>query len=154
MSLGATKNGALAAEAVIFFNTNLAHTFRERRKRAGHLVSKGRFFGAQFVGWLENEHWLHLARHANRQAAHLADSLLQIPNIRLVWPTQANEVFLIAPKTNVKELQSAGATFYEWYPEGLPPEIVLRDDEAFIRLVTSFTTHDKDVAAFLAVASQ
>ena len=154
MSLGATKNGALAAEAVVFFNTALAHTFRERRKRSGHLVSKGRFFGAQFVGWLENEHWLDLARHANRQAACLAESLSELPDFQLAWPVQANEVFLILPKSKAETLQNAGATFYEWYPEGLPLNSVPHDDEAFIRLVTSFTTDHEDISAFLAAAGQ
>ena len=154
MSLGATKNGALAAEAVIFFNADLSVSFRERRKRAGHLVSKGRFFGAQFVSWLENDHWLELARHANRQAALLAETLSKLPDFRLVWPVQANEVFLILPKPKAEKLQAAGATFYEWYPEGLPPETSLHSDEVFIRLVTSFTTNAEDIDAFFATASQ
>ena len=154
MSLGATKNGALAAEAVLFFNTELAASFRERRKRAGHLVSKGRFFGAQFVGWMEKEHWLELARHANRQAARFAKALSKLPDFRLAWPVQANEIFLILPKAKAAALLNAGASFYEWYPEGLPLETVLRSDETFIRLVTSFTTEDDDVAAFLAAASR
>ena len=131
MSLGATKNGALAAEAVIFFNTELAHTFRERRKRSGHLVSKGRIFGAQFVGWLMNDHWLTLARHANQQAARLADHLSKLPEFRLAWPVQANEIFLILPNNKAKALQTAGATFYEWYPEGLPPNTTIQKNEVF-----------------------
>ena len=153
MSLGATKNGALAAEAVIFFNTELSASFTERRKRAGHLVSKGRFFGAQFVGWLEDEHWLELARHANQQAALLAETLSKLPDFRLAWPVQANEVFAIMPKSKAQQLQAAGATFYEWYPEGLPQEVELLSDEVFIRLVTSFSTNSNDIAMFFAAAS-
>lgn len=154
MSLGATKNGALAAEAVIFFNTGLARKYRERRKRAGHLLSKGRFFGAQFIGWLENGHWLDLARHANQLASQLAEDLSAIPNIRLAWPVQANEVFVILPKTTTESLEAAGATFYEWYPQGLPPETELHKGETFIRLVTSYTTLNEDIAAFCAVAGK
>lgn len=152
MSLGATKNGAFAAEAVIFFNTDLAASFRERRKRSGHLVSKSRLFGAQFCGWLNNDHWLELARHANQQAAYLAETVSKIPGFQLAWPVQANEVFLILPKTKASELQAAGASFYEWYPQGLPLNTILREDEAFIRLVTSFATTDEDIASFFAIA--
>jgi threonine aldolase len=154
MSLGATKNGALAAEAVIFFNTELATTYCERRKRSGHLVSKGRFFGAQFLGWLENGHWLELANHANHQAAQLAKSLSTLPGFRLAWPVQANEVFLILPKIKAIKLQDTGATFYDWYLEGLPPGVNLSENEAFIRLVTSFTTTDEDIATFCAAAGK
>jgi threonine aldolase len=149
LSLGTTKNGALMAEAVIFFNKDLAAAFAERRKRGGHLVSKGRFFGVQFIAWLENGHWLELARHANQQAARLAEGLVATPGIRLTWPVQANEIFVILPQTTASRLQAAGATFYEWYLEGLPPHLALGQEESFIRLVTSFITRDEDITEFL-----
>ena len=154
MSLGASKNGALAAEAVIFFNTDLSATFCERRKRSGHLVSKGRFFGAQFLGWLDNNHWLELAQHANQQASQLANALSALPGFHLAWPVQANEVFLILSNTKAEELKAVGATFYDWYLEGLPPNTTLGEDEAFIRLVASFTTTDEDIATFCAAANK
>jgi len=93
LCLGATKCGALAAEAVIFFNKKLADGFIHRRKRTGHLLSKGRLFGAQFVGWLKDGHWLELAGHANAMASELAFQLQQIDGVRMAWPTQANELF-------------------------------------------------------------
>ena len=83
LCLGATKCGALCAEAVIFFNKELAKTFIHRRKRSGHLISKGRMFGAQFIGWLQNDHWLELAEHANYQAAQLAEAISSLTICRL-----------------------------------------------------------------------
>jgi len=142
LSLGATKCGALCAEAVIFFNRELAKTFIHRRKRSGHLISKGRLFGAQFVGWLKDNHWLELAKHANSQATQLAEVLDSIEGLQMVWPTQSNEIFLTMPQKLVNKLQEAGAEFYEWYPEALPPNFELAEDDAFVRLVTSFATED------------
>ena len=148
LTLGATKCGALCAEAVIFFNQTsfnqtLAAGFEHRRKRAGHLVSKGRLFGAQFVGWLENNHWLELAAHANRHAAMLAQSLAGYEAIRMAWPLQANELFVIMPKALATYLTEAGAVFYEWYPDQIAPGCQLAADEVVVRLVTSFRTQDE-----------
>ena len=86
LCLGATKCGALCAEVVIFFNKELAKTFTHRRKRGGHLLSKGRVFGAQMVGWLQDDHWLELANQANTQAAKLAETINGIDGLQLVWP--------------------------------------------------------------------
>jgi threonine aldolase len=140
LCLGATKNGALCAEAVIFFDQALAADFEHRRKRAGHLLSKGRLFGAQFCGWLEEEHWLDLARHANQQANRIAEELSTIDDVRLVWPVEANELFVILPKTKASMLEEAGAEFYDWYPVTLPDRLKIKDSERLIRLVTSFRT--------------
>lgn len=152
LCLGATKNGALAAEAVIFFKPELAEQFIHRRKRAGHLLSKGRVFGAQFVGWLEGGHWLDLAKHANSQARQLSDELSKIKEIRFVWPTQANEIFIIIPKTMSEKLKAAGAEFYEWYTESLPTSITLQNNEVLVRLVTSYQTLNSHISEFCAIA--
>lgn len=148
LSLGATKCGALCAEAVIFFNKDLAASFQHRRKRSGHLLSKGRLFGAQFVGWLENAHWLELAQHANRQALALANDLTRFDAIQLIWPVQANELFITLPKALVQHLHEKGAEFYEWPSHVLPATTVLRDDQVVARLVTSFITQDQQREAF------
>ncbi len=148
LSLGATKCGALAAEAIVFFNRELAATFAQRRKRTGHLVSKGRLFGAQFVGWLQDDHWLELAAHANSQAEQLAAQLAQFPAIRFQWPRQANELFISLPTALADTLRDAGAEFYEWPPHALPPEAELSDEETFVRLVTSFRTTDQHISDF------
>ncbi|HNV69162.1 MAG TPA: beta-eliminating lyase-related protein [Candidatus Ozemobacteraceae bacterium] len=153
LSLGATKNGALAAEAVVFFQRGSGDDFQRRRKRAGHTVSKGRLFGAQFLGWLEENHWLELASHANQMACKLGQALQSIPDIRLVFPVMANELLLIMPRSMADRLAAAGARFFEWYVESLPAEIRLREDEAYIRLVTSFCTTAAEIEEFRQVAA-
>ena len=148
LTFGATKCGAIAAEAVIFFKHELAENFIHRRKRSGHLVSKGRFFGAQFVGWLQDNHWLELARHANKQAQQLADTLASFSLVQQVWPCQANELFLIMPRQLVETLQTAGAEFYQWPVTGLPAGITLKENDVFVRLVTSFASSDEHIREF------
>lgn len=148
LSLGATKSGAIAAEAVIFFNRELAANFIHRRKRSGHLISKGRLFGAQFVGWLKDNHWLELAGHANRQAQELAETLASFSLVQQVWPCQANELFLIMPRQLADTLQAAGAEFYQWPVNGLPAGVTLKNNDAFVRLVTSFATSDEHITEF------
>ena len=148
LCLGATKCGALCAEVVIFFNKELAKTFTHRRKRGGHLLSKGRVFGAQMVGWLQDDHWLELAQHANAQAAKLAESIVSIDGLTLAWLVESNELFVIMPKDLAAHLQDAGAEFYEWHANTLPPDLTLQEDQTFVRLVTSFVTQDSQCEQF------
>jgi threonine aldolase len=149
LCLGATKCGALCAEAVIFFNKAQAEDFIHHRKRSGHLVSKGRLFGAQFVGWLKNDHWLDLARHANAKAAQLATELAALEGVKLAWPVHANQLFAVMSKQLSTSLQQAGAVFYEWPAAALPAEITLAEDETFVRFVTSFKSSDEEREAFI-----
>ena len=149
LCLGATKNGALAAEAIVFFNKELARTFVARRKRSGHLLSMGRLYGAQFCGWLENDHWLDLAKHANSQAAKLAKGIEAAQSTRLVWPTMANEVFAILPHATIENLRSAGAILNEWLPSFLPNDLELSENDSVVRLVCSFQTTDGEVEQFI-----
>ena len=142
LCLGATKCGALCVEAVIFFNKGLSKGFTQRRKRSGHLLSKGRLFGAQMVGWLKDDHWLDLATHANQQASKLSESLASIDEIDLAWPVRANELFVIMPKGLATHLQAVGAEFYEWSENTLPENVNLVDGQTYVRLVTSFLTQD------------
>ena len=148
LCLGATKCGALCAEVVIFFNKELADTFTHRRKRGGHLLSKGRLFGAQMVGWLKDDHWLDLAQHANTQATQLAKKIATFGCLQLVWPVESNELFIIMPKGLAEHLQAAGAEFYDWYVDTLPPNITINENEIFARLVTSFITQDAQCEDF------
>lgn len=149
LTLGASKNGCLAAEAILVFRKDLAAGIEHRRKRSGHLLSKGRFFGAQILGWLGDGHWLDLARHANRQAAQLASRLAAIPGVSLIWPVQANEVFLVMPRHVAEQLRHAGAEFYDWYADAMPSGRPLGRDEAFVRLVCSFATTDAHIEALV-----
>lgn len=148
LSFGFTKNGALAAEAVVFFDPALAEDFIYRRKRAGHLWSKGRFLAAQAVGLLENDVWLANARHANAMAARLADGLKAVPGVRLSSPVEANELFPIIPDALHRRLQAAGVVYHKWPGEEAGP------GEVMIRLVTSFATAQADVDAFVTLARE
>lgn len=152
LCLGATKCGCLAAEAVIFFDSELATDFEHRRKRSGHLLSKGRLFASQFLGWLEDDHWLELASHANQHASALAEQLAQVPDVRLAWPAQANEVLAIMPADKISKLEAAGAEFYPWYQQSLPTHEQLNPGENLIRLVTSFKTSMDEVNNFIDIA--
>lgn len=150
LSLGASKNGAIACEAVVFFDPSRAHDFVYRRKRAGHTLSKGRFLAAQMNAWLEDDHWLDLARRANACAAQL-ETGLQEARARIVWPRQVNEVFAILPRTTDAALKAAGARYYEWPSRALSPVHAPREHEIFVRLVCSFATDPAEVEQFVAI---
>jgi threonine aldolase len=153
LSLGATKNGALACEAVIFFDPALPEAFAYQRKRAGHTVSKGRFLGSQMLAYLEGGLWLDLAKSANEHAARLAAEFSKVPGVRLPWPAAANEIFAIIPRVLDDHLRAAGAHYYDWtlraFPAAFNPP---GEKEAFIRLVTSYATTAEDIDRLIAVA--
>lgn len=155
LSFGATKNGALACEAVVVFDAGWleeADDLAYRRKRAGHTLSKGRFFGAQMTAFLENGHWLDLARRANAQASALEAGLREAPGARLVWPRQANEVFVVLPAAVDAALRAAGARYHGWTTRALAPQDRPRADEVFVRLVASFATQTAEVDRFVDIA--
>jgi threonine aldolase len=155
LSFGATKNGALACEAVIFFDPARAASLPFLRKRSGHTLSKGRFLGAQMAAYLENGHWLDLAAKANCHARRLAAGLAKIPGVRLPWPCEANEIFAILPRKIDAALKAGGALYYPWRFRDVsqdcrPPS----KDEVFARLVTSFATKPNDIDHLLAIAGR
>ena len=145
LSFGGTKNGAWAAEAVVFFDRGKAEEMKWRRKRAGQTLSKGRFLGAQFEGLLADDHWLDLARHANVQAAILSEAVAKGGKARLAWPTQANEVFVILPAGLDASLKAAGVRYHAWSSRSLAPGNALRPGELVARFVMSFATEPADV---------
>jgi threonine aldolase len=151
LSFGATKGGALAAEAVIFFDPARTTGMPERRKRGGHLLSKHRFLAAQLDAYLKDDLWLELARHANRMADRLAEGLA-VAGIKPAWPVEANEVFVPLNAEADRRLKAAGAMYYPWSPASLPAGVVLPPDVTLVRLVTSFSTTDGEVDRFVAVA--
>ena len=112
MSFGLVKNGGLNAEALILFRTELADEFAVRRKRAGHLASKGRMFAAQILAMLENDLWLDNARSANAAAQTIAGAAGE----RLVYPVEANEIFVRATPEEAEALRAQGFDFYDWGP--------------------------------------
>lgn len=150
LSFGATKNGAMMLEAVIFFDLSLAGDFAYRRMRGGQLLSKGRYLGAQMLAYLEDGLWLDNARRANALARRLAEGLAALKAVRIPNPVQANEVFAVMPRGLYDGLQAAGAKFYDWMPDSLGDGI--SEDEIFARLVLSFATPEQDVETFLALA--
>lgn len=144
LSFGATKGGALAAEAVVFFDPERAAFFGERRKRGGQLLSKHRFLAAQFAAYLDSGLWLRLARHANDMADRLARQLAAL-GLKLLWPVEANLVFVALPQSLDEKLRTAGASYYVRPSDsaGLPADRVLA------RLVTSFATQHEDIDRFV-----
>jgi threonine aldolase len=151
LSLGATKNGAMGCDAVIFFKPELAKDFLFQRKRGGHTLSKSRFLGAQMEAYLAGGLWLELARRSNAAAARLGAGLCAIPGIRLAWPRQANELFPIAPRSLLEVLAAEGVSFYEWSSRAVAPGLAARQDEVFLRLVCSFDTGEAEIDRFLAL---
>jgi threonine aldolase len=144
LSLGATKNGAMGAEVVIFFNSQLAREFEFRRKRGGHLPSKMRLLSAQLDAYFNDGLWLDNARHANAMARRLAAGLRSFEGTSLLYPVDANEIFTVLASHIHDALQAAGAQYHAW-PSDQPGK------RAF-RLVTSFDTDPADVDSVLAVA--
>ena len=144
LSFGATKNGALAAEAVIFFDSDLARDFAFRRKRGGHLLSKMRFLSAQFDAYLTDGLWLANARHANAMARRVVAGLTAVKGTQLLYPVDANEIFVVLPVRVHDALQAAGAQYHPWTSD--------RPGERAFRLVTAFNTLSADVDRFLSIA--
>jgi threonine aldolase len=137
LSFGFVKNGGLNAEALILFRSDLADEILVRRKRAGHLLSKGRMLAAQILAMLEDDLWLENARAANSVARILADAA---PD-RLVHPVEANEVFLRMTEDEAESLRAQGFDFYDWGP-------------GEIRLVTSWDQDSEAVGQLARAIAQ
>ena len=115
MSFGASKNGCLAAEALLFFNRpELRETAERLRKRSGHLLSKMRYLSAQLLAYINDDLWLDLAGHSNQQAAHFSYAVGQHPHARLEFPVHANEVFVNWSPEGFRRLEEAGIQFLGW----------------------------------------
>jgi threonine aldolase len=113
LSFGFVKNGGLSAEALIFFRPELKAATLYRRKRAGHLLSKGRFLAAQILAMLDGGVWLRNARAANDAAARLAEAA---GGDRLILPVEANELFVRVTPEEAAGLRAQGFDFYDWGP--------------------------------------
>lgn len=139
LSFGATKNGAMTADAIVSFDPALSTELAFRAKRAGQLASKMRFHTAQLDAYLTNDLWLHNARQANAMAARLADGLKASPNAELLGAPQANILFCRLQPQTIQGLLAEGYTFYHdrWEP-------------GTVRLVTSFSHTTEDVDQLLA----
>ncbi|WP_118185084.1 threonine aldolase family protein [Paraburkholderia phosphatilytica] len=143
LSFGATKNGVLAAEAIVLFDRSLAAEMGYRRKRAGHLFSKMRFLSAQIDAYLTGDLWLRNARQANDAAQRLTQGLARLSGVEVLGAPQANIVFCRLPAAMIETLLHAGFRFYHdrWGP-------------GVVRFVTSFATTTDDVDHLLAHATR
>ncbi len=155
LSFGATKNGALTAEAIVVFEERFVDGFGEARrdrvleamarmrKRGGHLLSKMRYVSVQLLAMLDDGLWLDLARTANARAARLAEAIERHPQARLAWPVEANEVFMRWTPEALADLKKQGFEFHLWPGH---------DDLA--RLVCAFSTTNEAVDGLIAALNK
>ena len=137
LSFGFVKNGGMSAEALVFFDPALAAGTAERRKRGGHLLSKGRYLAAQIHALLDGDLWLANARAANAGAARIAAAA----PARLLHPVEANEIFLSLAPAEAAALRAQGFDFYDWAP-----------GEA--RFVVSWSQPEDEIAALAATLTR
>ncbi len=142
MSFGGTKNGILGGEAVVFFRRELSHDFLFLRKQSMQLASKMRFIAAQFEALLSGDLWRKSAEHANQMARLLEKEVSRIPQVKVVWPVEANGVFAKVPKHAIERIRQQ-YFFYTWMEE-----------ESIVRWMCSFDTTEEDVKNFAGVVAQ
>jgi threonine aldolase len=136
LSFGGTKNGAMGAEAVVFFNRRLAENFLYVRKQGMQLASKMRFISAQFEALFSNDLWRKNAEHSNRMAALLQKEISRIPQVKIVYPVEANGVFAQIPRQAIAKLHRR-YFFYVW-----------NEEQSVVRWMCSFDTTEDDVKNF------
>ena len=135
LSLGGTKNGCLAAEAVVFFKPELVQSFPFLHKRSGQLLSKMRFISAQLLAYLSDDLWLRNALHANAMATRLSKGIADIAGVELAYPVESNELFVHFPRETINKLNDAGFIITEGeLDETAPP-----------RFVTAWNTTESEV---------
>jgi threonine aldolase len=137
LSFGGTKNGLMGAEAAVFFNKKLADNFLYVRKQGMQLASKMRFIAVQFEALLKNDLWLKSARQANRMARLLQQEVKSIPQLEIVYPVEANGVFVRIPPEAIAKIQKQ-YFFYVW-----------NEEESVVRWMCSFDTTEEDIREFM-----
>jgi threonine aldolase len=137
LSFGGTKNGAMGAEAVIFFNQDLCRDFLFRRKQGMQLASKMRYISAQLDALLTDDLWLRNARHSNRMAKLLEKELKKIPQVKIAYPVQANGVFACVPRKAIGKILER-YFFYPW-----------DESRNMVRWMCSWDTTEDDVMQFV-----
>ncbi|HEU5245894.1 MAG TPA: beta-eliminating lyase-related protein, partial [Candidatus Udaeobacter sp.] len=138
LCFGGTKNGTAAGELAIFFNKEVSREFDYRVKQAGQLGSKMRFVAAPWLGLLAGDVWLRNAQHANRVARQLAHYLQRKANLEVVFPVEANAVFVRIDGQLVRGLQARGWRFYKF----IEPDVY--------RLMCSWSTTDEEISNLIA----
>jgi threonine aldolase len=142
LSFGGTKNGAMGAEAVVFFDRKLSHDFKYRRKQGMQLASKMRFISAQLDALLSNDLWLANAQHSNRMAKFLEKEVRKIPGIKIVYKVEANGVFARIPRPAIAKLRKR-YFFYVW-----------NEEQSVVRWMCSFDTTKDDILRFVECLSE
>lgn len=136
LSFGGTKNGMMMGEAVVFFNAEITRETKYLRKQSMQLFSKMRYIGAQFIAYFNDDLWKENAIHSNKMAKLLESQILNIPEIKITQPVEANGVFAILPKEIIKPLQEH-FFFYEW-----------DEKKSEVRWMTSFDTTEREISNF------
>lgn len=136
LSFGATKNGGMYGEAILFFNPALAENMKYHRKQSMQLASKMRYIAVQFSALLNRDLWLTNASHANAMAARLAEKASKIPGIVLTQPVEANGVFAKVPPSVIPDLLEH-FFFYEW-----------DESQSVVRWMTSWDSTPDDIDRF------
>jgi threonine aldolase len=137
LCLGGSKNGLAIGEAVIFFDLEAAQEFDYRCKQAGQLAAKMRFIAAQWLGVLKTNAWLRYARHANNCAAILKKEIMSIPEVEIMFPVEANSVFVKLPEAVINAVRNKGWIFYTFIGAG------------GARLMCSWDTTEDTIKAFV-----
>ena len=137
LSLGATKNGAMAAELIIFFNKTLANEAKYLIKQTGHVISKTRFVSAQLNAWFKDGLWLELAKLANKNALYLRNQLSQFNDFKFLYPTQGNEVFVKMTDLSYDNILKLNIIPNLWNK--------IDKDHLVVRFVTSFETNISEI---------
>jgi threonine aldolase len=141
LNFGATKNGAMFGEAIIFFNPKLAEGFEYIQKQSLQLNSKGRFLSAPFIPYIEKNIWHRNAAHANAMCKKLAEALSKNRDIKIIYPVESNQIFAIFPKEIIEKTQKVF------------PYLVWDSKINLVRLITSFDTKPEEVEQFSALLS-
>ena len=141
LAFGATKNGCIAAEAIVLFDSSLADEARYRLKQAGQVLSKQRFLSAQLLAYVDDDLWLANARHANNQAARLAAGLEEIDDVTLLHEASTNILYVKFSGERIAVLEAAGLAGYLY-------------ENGYMRLVCSWATSDEDLSRFFAALKQ
>ena len=136
LSFGGTKNGLMGGEAVVFFDRKLTENFHYWRKQSMQLASKMRYIAVQFETLLTGDLWLRSAQHANQMAKLLEKEVRAIPQAKVVYPVEANGVFVRIPKSAIPKIQEQ-YFFYVW-----------NEEEGVVRWMCSFDTTEDDIREF------
>lgn len=137
LSFGGTKNGAMGAEAVVFFDKKISRDFLYVRKQAMQLASKMRFIAAQFDALFAGELWRRNAERSNRMAALLEKEIRKMPQVKIIYPVEANGVFAQIPRHAIRKIQTR-YFFYVW-----------NEEQSLVRWMCSFDTTEEDVRQFV-----